>query len=77
MRIRIVAPGKFGGQEISLRCVILERNFQEGPMRGSEAVATLPCLSAPRKIPDESRKNDRRPVLPYCFGDEDSEKVSA
>src|SRR5579864_557475 len=50
---------------------------QEGPMRGSVEFATPPCLSAPRRIPDESRKNDRRPVLPYSLGDEAREKVSA
>jgi hypothetical protein len=45
-------------------------------MRGSVLVATPPCLSEPRRIPDESRKNDLRPVLPYSLGDEATEKVS-
>src|ERR1700682_1297889 len=38
------------------------------PMRESAEVATAPCLSAPRRIPPEYRRNDRPPDLAYYTG---------
>src|ERR1019366_9123235 len=59
-------------------CVVRAlRRLQAGPMRGSVEFAKAPFLSAPRKTPPESRKNDRRPVLPYSFGVAARPNVSA
>jgi len=35
---------------------------------GSVSLPTAPCRSAACKTPVESRKNERRPVRPYCVG---------
>src|ERR1019366_3074827 len=59
-------------------CVVQAlRGRQAGPMRGSAEFARAPCLSAPRKTPPESRKNDRRPALPYSLGVAARPNVSA
>src|SRR5665213_942502 len=60
----IVGPQRMTGQEESSTRVMQMRRAQDGPMRGSVWSAMPPFLSAPRRIPDESRKNDRRPILP-------------